>query len=48
MPEVTLKLSLEEVNYILNILSKKPYKDVFPLIAKIQEQGNKQIKDDNI
>lgn len=47
MPEVNLKLSLEEVNYILGVLSEKPYKEVFSLIVKIQEQGNQQIKDDN-
>lgn len=47
MPEVTLKLSLEEVNYVLSVLSEKPYKEVFPLIGKIQEQGNQQINDDN-
>ena len=47
MNEIVIKLTLEEVNYILNVLSEKPYKEVFTLIAKIQEQGNKQIKDDN-
>lgn len=44
---IKLDLTLDEVNYILNALSEKPYKEVFPLIVKIQEQGNKQIKDDN-
>jgi len=47
MNEIAIKLTLEEVNYILGILSEKPYKEVFPLIVKIQEQGNEQIKDDN-
>lgn len=47
MNVIEIKLTLEEVNYILGVLSEKPFKEVFPLIGKIQEQGNQQIKDDN-
>lgn len=44
---IKLELKLEEVNIILDSLSQMPYKNVFQLINKIQEQGNKQIKDDS-
>ena len=44
---IKLELKLEEVNIILDSLSQMPYKQVFQLINKIQEQGNEQIKDDN-
>lgn len=41
---VKIELTVDEVNFILSALSEKPYKDVFLLIAKIQEQGNSQIQ----
>ncbi len=41
---IKLELTLEEVNTILFLLSERPYKEVFLLITKIQEQGNKQVK----
>lgn len=43
---VKIELTVDEVNFILSTLSEKPYKDVFRLIAKIQEQGNEQILSD--
>lgn len=43
MNEIVLKLSVDEVNQVLFALSDKPYKDVFQLIGKIQEQANTQI-----
>ena len=43
MNEIVLKLSIDEVNQVLFILSEKPYKEVFQLIGKIQEQANAQI-----
>lgn len=41
---IELRLTQNEVNQVLFALSEKPYKDVFELIAKIQSQGNDQIK----
>lgn len=41
---VKIELTVDEVNFILSTLSGKPYKDVFRLITKIQEQGNEQIQ----
>lgn len=42
--EITLKLSISEVNMVLDALSERPYKDVFQLVAKIQHQGNEQVE----
>lgn len=41
---VKIELTVDEVNFILSTLSEHPYKEVFQLIAKIQEQGNKQVE----
>jgi len=40
---ITLELTLEEVNKILQVLATQPYSQVVELISKIQDQGNKQI-----
>lgn len=40
---VNLELTIDEVNYILAALSECPYKDVFGLIQKVKEQGEKQL-----
>lgn len=45
--DIKLNLNVEEVNYILNILAERPYGEVAPLIQKIREQGNEQVKDSN-
>jgi hypothetical protein len=45
MEEVTLVLELEEINVIMKALSKEPFKDVFELIGKINEQAGKQLQD---
>lgn len=42
---ITLELTQEETNQVLLALAKLPYREVFALIAKIQEQGNKQIEE---
>ena len=47
MTDVKLELSLEEINIVLNALSIRPYAEVAEVIGKIQEQGNKQIKEAN-
>lgn len=39
---IKLELTQDEVNYILLILAKKPYEEVFELISKIREQAIKQ------
>ena len=42
--EVTLTLTMEEVNAVLASLSKMPYEAVAPLVQKIVSQGELQIK----
>ena len=43
MNELNIKLSVEEVNFILQNLSELPYKTIFQLIPKIQQQANEQL-----
>ena len=43
--EYNLNLSEQEINKILQILSKEPYIDVFDIINKIQIQANEQLKE---
>ena len=44
---IELKLTIEEINYILNSLACQPYRDVVNLIEKIHKTGNEQLKDNN-
>ena len=44
MNEITLKLTLEEVNHILNALGEQPFAQVHQLITKVQTQGNDQLQ----
>jgi hypothetical protein len=46
MEKITLELDLDEVNLILKLLYKEPFKDVFELIGKINYQANEQLSDD--
>jgi len=41
--EVTLQLTLEEINTLLESLGQMPYIKVYTLISKIQEQASQQI-----
>jgi len=40
---VILNLSVDEVNYILNVLGLRPYGEVVQLIAKVKSQGDVQV-----
>ena len=42
-PTIQLTLSITEVNQILEALGQRMYKDVFRLIASIQQQANAQL-----
>lgn len=42
-PTLTLSLSIEEVNTILNALGGLPYVQVYALVQKIQEQAGAQM-----
>lgn len=41
---IELKLTVEEVNIVLNALANRPYGEVYQLIAKIQSEGEKQLQ----
>lgn len=40
--ENAMTLTEEQVNQIIDYLSKQPFKDVYNLIAMLQEEWNKQ------
>lgn len=39
-----LKLAVEDIQKIVNVLAKQPYEEVYILIGEIQAQANEQIK----
>lgn len=43
MENITLSLSIEEVNNILALLGNQPYVQVFGLVQKIQQQASTQL-----
>jgi len=43
--DIKLNLTVEETNFILNVLAERPYAEVAPLIEKIKQQGNEQVID---
>jgi hypothetical protein len=42
---ITLKLSSKEMDYIGNLLGERPFKEVAPLIANLQQQIQQQQKE---
>ena len=47
MQEITLTLSVKEVNQILEALGNQPFNQVFALIGKIQQQASSQVSATN-
>lgn len=45
MHEFELKLTLQEVNVLLEALGGLPYKQVYQLVAKIQQQAQAQLQE---
>ena len=41
--EITLKLSVDQVNQILAALGERPYAEVIEVIAEIQQQARRQL-----
>lgn len=41
--DYTLKLTVQEINQLLQTLAKEPYMNVFEIISKIQTQANEQL-----
>jgi hypothetical protein len=46
MQTIQLTISLEEANLILDALGQQPFRSVYELIGKIQQQANEQLADD--
>ena len=44
MKELELKLTIEEANMVLESLGSLPFKRVYRLVAKIQEQARAQLR----
>ena len=44
MEQLTLNLTVEEINKILEALGDQSYKEVFELINKIQQQAQAQLQ----
>ena len=42
---INLALTIEECNTILDALVARPFKEVFQLISKIQEQAGQQLRE---
>ena len=45
MKEITLKLSLEEVNKVIESLGRQPFIEVYKIIEKIHVQAKEQSSD---
>ncbi len=45
--EIHLQLSVEEVNLLLDSLGSQPYKAVFQLINKVQQQASASLAQQN-
>jgi len=43
-PEITVELTLNEINMILASLGKHPFDEVVALVGKIRSQGEAQIQ----
>lgn len=43
-PEITLRLSLDEVNLVLEAVGALPFARVFNLVSRIQSQAAEQIQ----
>ena len=47
MEKLKLDLTLDEVNLILKALGNLPFSEVYQLVAKINDQANNQLTDQN-
>lgn len=41
---LTIEFTIDEMNVILKALSKEPFKDVFQVIGKINDEASKQLE----
>lgn len=42
--ELNIQLTVTEINYILSILGKHPFDEVYTIITKLKVQGDSQLK----
>ncbi|MGB0929177.1 MAG: hypothetical protein ACPGVB_00275 [Chitinophagales bacterium] len=47
MKEVTVSLTLDELNLIFKALGNEPFRDVYELIGKLNEQTNAQLSEED-
>ena len=45
MKERLLRLTIDEINIIFSALGERPFKEVYELVGKINEQSNQQLQD---
>lgn len=45
MKEILLRLTIDEINIIFSALGERPFKEVYELVGKINEQSNQQLQD---
>ncbi len=48
MQELELKVTVDEANLILEALGNMPFKQVYALVGKIQEQANRQLNGETV
>ncbi len=44
MEELNLKLTIDEINTVLESLGEQPYVKVYQLVSKIQKQSQEQLR----
>lgn len=44
MADITLNLSVDEINQILTVLGERPFVQVYSLVGKIQDQANAAVR----
>jgi hypothetical protein len=44
MSTLTFQFSEEQINYILNLIAEKPFKEVHALVSSIQQQAQQQVQ----
>ncbi len=46
MQEVMIKITLEELNLVFKALGNEPFKEVYELIGKLNDQTNNQLAEE--
>lgn len=43
MDKLTIELTVEQTQYVLNVLAEKPYQEVADIISEVTTQANAQL-----